>query len=438
MRSFITFSSIIAALFIGVTASSAQHKVTLTNGDQLSGKLIDSDTEGVIFLEYPNSNKPIKLLESSIQNIKLNSKSVLADGKHKERIKLVNGDEFPISLTSLDKDTVSFKTSYAGSHTIPRAQVSGIYFNNLAEDLLYQGPNKLTNWKQYGGKWEVVENKLTSVQRGKISKNINNLTENFKIEFVSSWTEVAPNMRIYFSTTSGDINKKQDCYYMEINVSGQRLVKKTNNRLTFIGTNLVQADTYKNKSAKFEIFVDRQSNVVTLFIDGKKVKEFKDKDAAPKGSQIIFECSQRHNEKISFEDISISSWNGIAPSNNKKNAEALKKNDLIMNTSSTQMAGSIDKIVRSNNDLQVHLNIPFAKKPSVISSSKIQHILLQTADKAEGLKTTKFGATLSIGGKLSFNQSKIAGDTMTVSHPIIGELNILLSSLHEVKRNTEK
>ncbi len=431
-----TITSIITFLFLSIFTSLAQHKVTLTNGDTLSGKLSDSDTEGVLFLSYQDSPMPIKILEASIQRIQLSNKGILSDGIHKERIRLSNGDKFPITLTSLDKDSVSFTTNYLGNHTISRSMVSGIYFNNVAENLLYSGPTKLSEWKQFGGKWSLKDNVLTCIQRSKISKKIDNLTDNFKIEFLARWTEAAPKMRVYFSTSSADITKKQDSYYIEINASGQRIVKKENNRLVFLGTNLAQPDTYKNKFAKFKIFVDRKSKVYTLYIDGVKIKEFKDNKAVPKGSYIILECLQKHNETISFEDISVSGWNGGAPTGNKDLTEALKTKDLIMNTSSIQMAGKIDKIVRSGDILNVHLTIPFAKKTSIIPTSKIQYLNLQSTANTNPPKTD-FKATLSLGGNLSFDKSTISDDLVTVTHPIIGELIIKLSALHEIKRTAK-
>jgi len=142
----VTKFSLISTLILSLVGN-ASDLVTLKNGDTLTGKITDSDQSGVYFLSYTDSTTPLKIKEEFISSISFaaNQPKPSIDS---EKILLRNGDYFPCRLELLDENTVTFNSQSLGKHSIPRTAVQRIYFNNKAQNIIYQGPKKdPSDWK---------------------------------------------------------------------------------------------------------------------------------------------------------------------------------------------------------------------------------------------------------------------------------------------------
>jgi len=428
-----TTLSCLSAMFLSLAAS-AGDIITLKNGDTLTGELTDSDQAGVYFLNYPDSTKPLKIKEEFISTVSF-ANDEAKPGNNSEKILLENGDHFPCKLESFDENNVTFTSDYMGKHTVPRNMVHRIYFNNKAQNVIYEGPgDDLGAWTTTSKDWKVVKDGgFTTDKKTQIAKTIAKLPENFLLEFTAAWTGEAPRLKVYFCAESTNIAKKLDNYYLDMSSLEFRITHYVKRRYKNLGFHNVDPKIYTVPKGKVSLYVDRKNKKMVLYYNSKKIQEFKDVATPPKGSGLVFHTLQRTGEKVTISDIKISTWNGDLIEESDKNEDRLKSNDIVTDTSGNPMTGKLAGITKKAGKFFVDFNIAFAKKPSSIPMDKIHHIDLQRPKDVKEAADTTRTLTLIQGGVLSYNSSQIVEDKLVLTHPIIGEIKVNKSTINRLE-----
>ena len=436
LLSSISLSSL-SAILCSITVS-ASDIISLKNGDTLTGNITDSDQAGVFFLEYPESKEKLKIKEDSITNIAFTHEQN-DTGTNLEKILLMNGDHFPCKLVSLDDDRVTFTSDYMGKHSVPRNMVQRIYFNNKAQNVIYEGPGKdLSAWTTTTNDWKIKGNGLTTEKKTKIAKTIAKLPENFVFEFNLEWTGDAPRLKVYFCSESTDIGKKLDTYYLDMSSLEFRITHYLKRRFKPLGFHHVNPKIFTVPKGKVSLYVNRKGKKIVLYYNNKKIKEFNDIAKPPKGSGIIFHTLQRTGEGVTISDIKISTWNGDIIQNLDEDTERLKNNDIITDTNGNPMRGKLSGFTKKNDKFFIDFNIAFAKEPSSIPMREIHHIDFQRPAAIEDLKPSSRTLTIGIGGILSYDRSQVVDNKFVIEHPIIGEIKIDKSSISRLELNVIK
>lgn len=420
---------------------SAADSVILKNGNSLSGKLIDSDTSGILTLNHPDTKQPIKIRETSVERIVFDA----VDSKNSiltESIKLLNGDHFPCTITELNNKTISFQSESLGNHTIARDKVSQIQFNTKANKTLYAGPgDDLRQWTTSTEDWKLKGGKLRVFKSSDAAKMISNLTENYILEFKTSWEQTAPHLRVCFSSDTEPVDRKSDYYYIDLNSSGISVHRSRKSKSATLTQILRSHEIYGQSTLHVAIHVDRKNQKMALYLNGKLAKTISDPQTAPTGNYLIIKNLQRTGLLTEVSDIKISSWAGKVTEDIKSKAKALDTHDLITDLSGGIMTGQIIGISRTADKTSLNFKAPFAKKNSTIPGTAIDLLEFKTTEGSPNLGAPNYQLNLVSGGLVSFSSSQMEDGKLTVNHPILGKISLpttRLSSVVVIPKPTEE
>ncbi|MGJ8656707.1 MAG: hypothetical protein ACSHX6_09665 [Akkermansiaceae bacterium] len=410
----------------------ADDSITLKNGNSLSGKLINSDTSGILALDYSEANEPIKIKESAVDRIifdTTNSKNSTLT----ESIELLNGDHFPCTIKELNNENVSFESSSLGTHTISRNAVSQIKFNTKANKTLYSGPgNDLSAWITTSEDWKLNKGKLHISKRSEASKLIPNLPDNYILEFKTAWEEASPHFQVCFSSDNSQADKKSDFYRIDLNSHGLSLTRSTLGRYETFAQVLSNDNIYGQSNLHVAIHVDRKHQKMALYLNGKLAKTITDPKTPPKGSYIVIKNLQRVGVLTEVSDIKISSWGGKVTENIDSKEDTLTKHDLITDLSGNVMTGQILNLSRQGTKANLIFKAPFAKSDSTIPGSAIDLLEFKTTENAPDLGNPTYHLNLVSGGLISFSSSQMTSGKLIVNHPVLGEITLPKANLSSV------
>lgn len=411
---------------------SAADSVILKNGNSLSGKLIDSDTSGILTLNHPDTKQPIKIRETSVERIvfdAVNSKNSILT----ESIKLLNGDHFPCTITELNNKTISFQSESLGNHTIARDKVSQIQFNTKANKTLYAGPgDDLRQWTTSTEDWKLKSGKLSVFKRSDAAQKVSNLTENYILEFKTSWEQSAPHLRVCFSSDTIPADRKSDYYYIDLNSHGISVYRSRKGKYITLTQILRSNEIYGQSTLHVAIHVDRKHQKMALYLNGKLAKTISDAKTAPTGNYLVIKNLQRTGLLTEVSDIKISSWVGKVTMGIKSKADSLAKHDLITDLSGSVMTGQILSLTRDESVTSLNFKAPFAKKDSTILGNAIDLLEFKTTAEAPVLSNSVYQLNLVSGGLVSFSSSQMTNGKLTVEHPFLGKVSLPKTSLSSV------
>ncbi len=422
----------IASLLAITSLAKADDSIILKNTNTLTGTLVPSDKLGIITLSYPHSEKILKMKESSVDRIVFDDSNA-KNTNLTESIQLINGDHFPCTITKLDENNISFTSDTVGSHTLSRNNVSQLKFNTKANKTLYTGPgDDLSAWSTTTEDWKLSNGKLTVLKKSEASKRINNLTENYILEFKTSWVEATPRIRVCFSSNRSQADKNSDFYYIDLNSHGISIYHSKLGRYETLSTVLSDDNIYEKSSIHVAIHVDRKNQKMALYINGKLTKTIIDPKTPPKGDYLIIKNLQRDGILTQISDIKFSSWNGKVTEDLKSKAESLNKHDLITDLKGNIMTGKIITLSRSGAKTNLRFKAPFSKTDAIIPGTAIDILEFKTNDSKTKNTRVPYHLNLVSGGLLSFTNSQMIDGKLSVRHPILGNVSLPRTSLSSV------
>lgn len=419
----------------------AKDTIKLNNGNVLIGDILPSEDSKVISLKHPAAEQPLKIKGDAVSQISFGTFSMDAAKGHREAITLANGDSFPCSVTAINADNVTFSTSFMGQHTIPRHQVAKIRFNNKPENNLYSGPGtELSDWHQQKSTWEIEKEFLVTSKRGEISRKIANTSQNYTIRFKAKWQNAKPRLKFYFSSnTKSTRDKKKDCYLLDINNIGLQMTRVQNNFFRPLGQIPLTQAQFKAGEAEILLQVDRKHNKLALYYNGRKLKDFFDTAAAPKGEHIIFQTLQDSGGVTKIGAISIDNWSGRVTTKSPNKDKSLANNDVLTDNNGRPMTGKIKELKQNaDQSLSIVFNIAFAKEPLTLSENKVLTLEFQRPKDADKQKfAPKNQAQLAVGGTLSYDLATFNTNQLSVTHPILGDITVERKHLSEIAKIKE-
>lgn len=123
--------------------------VLFTDGDFLSGSLIDSTEEGIFRLQSPVFTAPLRFRADSVRSIQFPVANKLPAPEGQYCFELAGADVLYGSLTSLDADKAVIDVPGLGPLHVERAIIRRFYRWNK-DDLIFSGPSGLKGWQIVG------------------------------------------------------------------------------------------------------------------------------------------------------------------------------------------------------------------------------------------------------------------------------------------------
>lgn len=430
---------LLAYSFFSVAATvtgSAADSVILKNGNTLTGEITDSDTLGILALKNSETKSPIKIRETSVSGVTYEPKDS-KESNLKERIRLINGDEFLCSIIELDDESVTFESDVLGYHQVAREKVSQIRFNTGANKRLYQGPgDDLSAWNTTAEDWKLNDGKLISSGMSQAAISIEDLTDNYILEFKTDWNGFHPHVSVSFSSDTKAADKKCDYYQIHLSSYGivisRNKLGKFNALAQILAQTLADKSIYGQSSLHVAIHVDRKNKKLALYLNGKRTKIITDKETPPTGSSLVITNRQRKGVLTQIRDIKISSWGGKVTKNIDSKGEILTKHDLITELSGNVITGKVVGLSNTEGKLNLNFIAPFAKDNSKMPSSALDLLEFQTPSVMPNLEESTYHLNLVSGGLISFTNSQMIGGKLTIIHPILGKTSIAKTELSKV------
>jgi hypothetical protein len=408
-------------------------RLVLGNGDLFVGKVVSLD-DGLIKLKSPHSETPLEILNENLQILSFadqkDSAEVSTDlPKNSQEVILGNGDRFPGELIALDDKAVTFQTWFTGDLSVQRAQISSLLFGVTPQTSIYRGPEDLDEWDQESERnWRVSEGILTAQQRATIGRDFN-LPVNFVFKSRISWNS-SPNSRIHLCSEKTTIENGYagNSYLINLNSTGVQVQRVTYNDegkpvIRRLFSNAVSLRSRKAKSIVVELLVDRESDGISLYLDGKKAGLFLDPYGSPAGTCAIFESQSHGQGDMTVSEIEVNDWD------TKTQALLLEPrvDDDALDTLSTaegdRHGGEILSYDPAEENPSFSIKTDFAPEPFSIP---LEHcaVMYFARTEREDFPKCRYRINLKVGGHLTVSKIQLGAEFLTATHPWLGTLKI--------------
>ena len=435
--------------------------IELLNGDALRGTFVEFNAEGGVKWRHPAAKSDIEFESESISRIFLHPRATQVAGKQNCRVTLRTGEELLGELIELDENYLLLGAWYSRNNLrIPREKISSIATGGQAGNTIYSGPKNLDGWIgrhlignvkrnvqiQRGGRglvvpnnnfakplvgkagWKFSEESFISTMSGsQIGRKVK-YTDKTNIEFDLSWRGsfniaihlYSDKMEQYGSNGYIVGLSNYNCYLI-------RSTAKTGHN-NIGNVNLPQEFRSKTK-ARMSIRVDKKNNSVTLLMNDRIIRQWKDSAGfVGKGDVLMFLSQGQAMLKIN--KISITEWDGKMPapggSERKTDEDRLRGAD-------SEFTG---KLVRIANG-KVKFKASFAEVNMPVEKVTLIRFAGENKEKTKlGIGDVK--VTLVGGGGFYFQLEHWTVGKITGFSPVFGKVDFRPSAFSSVEFNLNK
>ena len=393
------------------TATHEQDTLAFLNKDQLHGFLLAIDADGSLHWQSPEARDPIVFKSGEVSQIKLDSHKPAATTSE-ARIALTNGDILPGNIVSLDGQTLSLDTWYAGRLALPRAMLRSIMPMSGAANLEYAGPTSLNGWTvgRMGnpGSWSYRDGALIGSSYGTIGRDVN-LPDMSSVAFDLS---LEGNQQIGIGIYADHPDNTGDCYMLQLSSGYAELQRYSRNSGSTVIGNAQMQNSIRHDKTHVELRSSKDKKSIWLLLDGKMIKQWTDPaEFNAGGGSIVFASQPGSVVKIS--DIKVSKWNG-------KFDESTSPSD--KSSSDTVQLANEDKVtghLESIQDGKAKFSSDYAEL--TIPLERIDEVDLANANAGDAKATpTDVRAWLPDGGNVTMQLTQWDAKTCTGTSPNFG------------------
>ncbi|MCJ8331172.1 MAG: hypothetical protein HRT89_05115 [Lentisphaeria bacterium] len=301
-------------------------KVFLRFGDVLHGNL-ESIKDGKLIWSRPDLATDIVFTTDKLRACSL-FQTLVVENKSSS-ISLTNGDKIFGKLISMDSEDLIIDTWYSGKLTIPKVMITSIMPGSKDSSLIYARKIKLSDWVKKGSVTE-KGGKINLMNNASIGKKMK-LIDKMKIDVDVTWSQ---QNQPYFSINLFVNNISN--YYRD----GLNIKCNGNNLYLYQGQSRTLGQNHRFRisglKAHVTIYVDKKSEVVALFIDGKQVKKWTKYNYKPTGTGLML-ISQSYT--TSFSRLKVRSWDGKIPGDSS--GDVVVKKDTLYLSNGDKMSGEV-------------------------------------------------------------------------------------------------
>jgi hypothetical protein len=424
---------LIAAALPGLLSAATEgDTLTLNDGSMLRGTVTGLSAEGAISLTPEIASNKMAVPREAINNVKF-AQTEAEPETHPSLITLRNGDFLPCEVLGLDASQIRIRSWYFGEKAIPRAAVASLSLGVRPQRQVYSGPDDVTNWIENTG-WRFEENALVANERGLIRRDLQ-LPENYILRFRLAW-EGTPNFIVDFGELAGQQKQTDDRYRFSLNANGAELKRQrpggrwapplfTSGQLPALRT---------SGEAEFEFRVDRKSQAIHLYIDGRWVKRLMDFSSPklPAGSAITLQCMGNNQGPQQVKLLEVFEWDAMTQRHQNEGPGAGKE-DSVINIDGERFGGQIRQIIGSGPDAVLLSENAHAPDGLIRISLKDVTTIYFVGPDPKVQADQAMTLQLRTKGLMTLNECRFEGDSLVCQHPLMGELRIdrrVLNSLY--------
>ncbi|MCG3149021.1 MAG: hypothetical protein PCFJNLEI_02473 [Verrucomicrobiae bacterium] len=394
------------------------------NGDVLHGTVLGATAAGGLRWRRSDVKEPILFNLESVGELTLAPRGKSTGGQ-RAIAELTNGDALAGELTSLNGETVTLQTWYAGAVKLQRAMVQRLVFVSELPDAAYTGPTSLEEWKSEGSRkaWSFKKGALYSVGSGTIGRDVR-LPEVANIEFDLAWRG-----QLYCSVGFGfeDVRQlyKSGGYMVQMSYSSIYLQRyRPNQGNNNMGNPIEMQELQRKSKMRVSVRVNKPKKMLALFLDGNLVRQWTETEEwAGKGTGLVFVAHGQGQARIT--DITVTSWDGRLES---ETGLAPKEADLVRLNNGDKVSGAVKSIANGQVALAAsfaEMNVPVERVVAVeFASAKSARARRQAAD---------VQAVFEDGRRLTLALEKLEEGSLTGASEAWGRLSVALGALRRVQ-----
>jgi len=324
--------------------------VQLLNGDVLSGKFVGYTPDKGLIWRHPSIKPDLNVDPLQIARVTFESKKV--DSKRQNcRITLTNGDELSGELNGLNGKQLALKTWYGGELKINRDAIRTVIPGQAISNLIYEDEGKKDGWvfsnssamlniaklpngavlppavlERRRAQAEAASKIKWAYDNGVFQSNGSNaqigrnfdMTDRVNIEFDVEWTSslslyislFTDNLKHYSQGNSYSLRLSQSSSYLYRYESGPNM--RRSSRVGTTHSYNMRGQPGKAPRAHISIRIDKPKKLIALIINDTKIAEWKDPgNFAGKGEGILFRSGTTGTMRLA--NIRISEWDGSLP-----------------------------------------------------------------------------------------------------------------------------
>ncbi len=402
------------------------------DGSVLHGNLNSIDGATGVRWEHPDAPKPIDFLPRNLHKIKFAHAAISTTNEPPACVlHFQNGDEIFGNLLSLDAQSLTLETWFAGKLTAPRDSIRALTFLSRNLATVYQGPNSLEGWKvgPSPDTWTYQDNSLMTQRVGYMGRNMN-LPPISRTEFDLNWTGQLNMVLSLYADVIDQFNFSSTAYMFYLG-SGYVNVQRVQGGVgtTHLGQAKVDVLHEKNR-AHVEIRVNRDKATLALLVDGNLIDEWKDQAGfVGQGTGMGF-YSQRLGALLRVSNLKVSQWDGRYEQS--PTAYTNVTETVVSLVNSDQALGKLESIREGQVTLATgptRLQIPLPRVTEVVMAAATNHANIRPGD---------VRATFAGGGSVTlkldtWNPQKLAGMSAN-----FGQINLRPEWVRQLQFNLDQ
>lgn len=277
--------------------------------------------------------------------------------KARATVKLTGGDWLAADVTGLAKDKLNLTLGDGTAVAVDRARVEWIHFAKTAAAECYDGPTGLSGWVS-DGSWTYREGALRAARPTAIGRMFEALPD--QVEYRFDYEQGAGGTRAFAVLLHGSDPAARGfgpgMVRLMINDSQFNLWAQRQDQMKQEGIDLTKVlgapgggggAPAKRRPLRWRIFEDRPAGRLVVFIDGRKVGDFRDmgkiKAGENRGSFSFQPMAWNEAGEQSVAKIKVLPWDGFVPVDDALE-DARPKTDQLVLADGDREAGRIESI----------------------------------------------------------------------------------------------
>ena len=446
----LTLASVVAGCSLPLFAEQEikkplQAKLLLSNGDRLSGtpKFINAQQ---LALDSAYLNEPATFDIPQILSIQMDQGAITPTAEIFTRIQLqnrnqeTNGDTLIGQLKELNEDNIKLDTQYSETLTLKRSMVQSLNIVSKRQGH-YRGPNSLHEWQtstkplpEANESWRLKNHRLEfkGASAESIGKDLG-LRKKSQISFDVAW-ETHMNFQLQLYSSDVKSPKPSSCYQFNFDSYAVVMITRTKGKESFTSRQRF-AERPSKKEAHFDVCINRETGIATIYINGKQACIMQSPIAEPDDLGTGLTFVSHRLRPISISNIHVSPWNGIPLGKLARNqadddlpAEAKQPHDIIL-----MNGDSVPCTVGVIQDGRMIVNTKHT--PIRIPIERIKSI--NWKDKREEPKKYKgdVRAWFHHGGFITLKLTSITEDKLSGYSQALGDVSIDLAAFSKIDFN---
>ncbi len=295
----------------------------LSNGDYVSGNLVESDIAGRLGWQSSAFTSPFHFALGGIASIHFPVPAEPPQFAGDYCIELAGGDMLFGSLVGLDADFVVFEVAGMGQLHIDRGTVQRICRWGDRTELLFVGPSGLNGWNTNGDQqaWREDAGHLISDKPGAVLTRDFKLPSQSRFEFELSWTG-RPDFELSLGV-GDDVKMPSSAFRFEVLEKDIVVQRETERQADIVS---LQKISETGGRLHLQAFLDQKTGHMLVFsANGEPVAELTVQTENPE----IFGGVRLDNRSgnVQLESLRIGRWNGVPPQKAELNKPRICAND---------------------------------------------------------------------------------------------------------------